>query len=154
MRFWRALLRALLQSIGALAATTATWAAWLVWFVFLNGHHDPEWGGPWGTFRFGMLIALRVALILCGIFAVLSLILHLCLPRIERQRLLLSSLTLTLTSLFLLPVLPGGGAPLIAVMIGLPLVAALWMVGGRGRSKNDHGQSPASSGAQEARTHV
>jgi hypothetical protein len=152
MRFWQAFLRAILQSTVALGATVAAWAAWLAWFVFLNGHHDVEWGGPWGTFRFGMLIAVRVALILCGAFAVLSLVLHFLLPRIERRRLLLSSLTLGLTSLFLLPALPNGGAPLVALIIGLPFVAVIWMVWGRGRRKSDLGKSPASRGAQGAGT--
>jgi hypothetical protein len=141
--------------MAALIATMVVWSAWLGWFVFVNGHHDVEWGGPWGTFRFGMLIALKVALILCGVFLLVNLIFPFFIPRIPWQRRLLSSLTLALTSLILWPALPDGGAPLAGLMLGLPIVAALWMVGGRGsRGTTDLGQSPAPQGNQGAGTHL
>lgn len=125
--FWRALLQAIPHSFATLIATISAWAIWLGWFVFINGHHDIEWGGPWGTFRFGMFIAIIVSFILCGEFLVMSLIYHFFAENISRQRLILSSLTLAFSSLILLLVLPEGGFPLIALLIGLPILATLWM---------------------------
>jgi len=135
MRFWRALLRAFLHSIATLIATTSVWAVMFGWFVFINGRHAVEWGGPWGTYRFAMSIALTIAVILCGGFLAISLIIHFFAVDISNQRRLLSSLTLALSSLVLWPVLPEGGIPLIALMIGLPIVASLWMIGGTGRAQ-------------------
>jgi hypothetical protein len=47
----------------------------------------------------------------------------------------LSALTLALSSLLLLLVLPEGGPPLIAALIGLPVVSMLWLMGRRSRVK-------------------
>ena len=134
MSFWRALLRAFLHSIATLVATISVWAIWLGWFVFINGHHSVEWGGPWGVYRFGMQIAFVIALLLCGGFLTLSLVYHYFAVRISRRQRRLSSVTLALSSLALWPVLPEGGLPLIALLIGLPILAALWMTGGGGRA--------------------
>jgi hypothetical protein len=130
MRFWRALLRAFLHTITTLIATLSVWAIWFGWFVFVHGHHSVEWGGPWGVYRFAMYIALFVTLILCGGFLVMSLVYHFCATKISKQRHILSSLTLALSSLILLLALPEGGAPLIILLIGLPIVATLWMMPG------------------------
>src|SRR3990172_4303030 len=92
-------------------------------------------GGPWGTYRFGMYIALIVALILCSGFFVMSLIYHFFAVNISRQRHILSSLTLALSSLILWLALPQGGMPLIALLIGLPIVAASWMIGSTRRAQ-------------------
>jgi hypothetical protein len=130
MRFWRALLRAFLHTIATLIVTISVWAIWFGWFVFIHGHHSEEWGGPWGTYRFAMSIALFVTLILCGGFLVMSIIYHFCAANISKQWHILSSLTLALSSLILMLALPEGGAPLIALLVGLPIVATLWMVPG------------------------
>lgn len=135
MRFWLALLRAFLHSIATLIATISVWAIWSGWFVFINGHHDVEWGGPWGTYRFAMHIALIIALILCGGFLIMSLIYHFFAANISKRRHILSSLTLALSSLILWLALPEGGMPLIALLIGLPIMATLWMIGSTGRAQ-------------------
>jgi hypothetical protein len=125
--FWHSLLQAIPHAFATLIATISVWAIWLGWFVFINGHHDMEWGGPWGTFRFGMTIAIIVSLILCGGFLVISLIYHYFAENISRQRQMLSSLTLSFSSIILLLALPEGGFPLIALLIGLPILTTLWM---------------------------
>ena len=135
MRFWRALLQAFLHSVATLIATMSVWAIWLGWFVFINGHHSVEWGGPWGVYRFAMYTALIVALILCGRFLIMSLIYHFFAANISKHRHILSSLTLALSSLILWLALPEGGMPLIALLIGLPIIATLWMIGSTGRAK-------------------
>ena len=140
MRFWRALLRAFLHSVATLIATISVWAIWLGWFVFINGHHSVEWGGPWGVYRFGMYTALVIALLLCGGFLTLSSIYHFFAVNVSKRQYLLSSLTLALSSLVLWPVLPEGGLPLIALLIGLPILASLWMTGGAGRALAGRGE--------------
>ena len=135
MRFWRALLQAFLHFIATRIATTSVWAIWLGWFVFVNGHHSVEWGGPWGVYRFGMRMALTITLILCGGFLIMSLIYHFFAANISRHRHILSSLTLALSSLILWLALPEGGMPLIALMIGLPIMATLWMIGSTRRAQ-------------------
>lgn len=135
VRFWRALLRSFLHSLATLAAVLSVWALWLAWFVFADGRGSPQWGRLWGVYRFGMRIALVVALILGGGFLLMSLLHHWRVGRISKQRRVPSSLTLALSSLALWPALPEGGTPLIALLIGLPVVAALWMLESGGRAR-------------------
>jgi hypothetical protein len=131
--FWRALLQAIPHSFATLIATISVWAIWLGWFVFIYGHHDMEWGGPLGTYRFGMTIAFIISIILCGGFLAMSLAYYFFVKNISRQSQIFSSLTLALSSLILWPALPEGGLPLIALLIGLPIVATLWLFRSTGR---------------------
>jgi hypothetical protein len=140
MRLWRALLGAFLHSIATLVATISVWAIWLGWFVFIDGHHSVEWGGPWGVYRFGMKIGSVIALLLCGGFLTLSFASHFFAVNFSKRQYLLSSLTLALSSLVLWPALPEGGLPLIALLIGLPILASLWMTGGAGRALAGRGK--------------
>jgi hypothetical protein len=128
MKFWRVLPGALSHTFATLIATYLVWAIWFGWSVFVNGNHNLEWGGPWGTYRFGMQIALIVSLILSGGFLIMSFIYHYFRADISKKQHTLSSLTLALSSLILLTVLPNGGLPLFAVMIGLPILASSWML--------------------------
>jgi hypothetical protein len=127
-KFWHALLQAFLHSVATLLATILVWAIWMGWIVFVIGRHDAEGSGPWEIYRFGMQIALTVTLILCGGFLLMSLIYHFFRVNISTLAHILSSLTLALSSLILWPALPQGGIPLIALLVGLPIMATLWML--------------------------
>jgi hypothetical protein len=61
--------------------------------------------------------------------ALMSLIFHFLASHISRRRYVLSSLTLALSSLVLWLALPQGGAPLVILLVGLPVAASLWMLG-------------------------
>jgi hypothetical protein len=134
-RFGHALLQAFLHSLVTLLATFLVWAIWVGWIVFVIGRRDAEGSGPWVIYRFGLQIALTVTLVLCSGFFIMSLIYHLRVGIISKQQHILSSLTLTLSSLLLWLALPQGGFPLIALLIGLPILATLWMLGSTKRAQ-------------------
>lgn len=115
------------HSFATFFATLSVWAIWMGWFVFIAGNYGVQWDERWDAYRFGTIIAFIISLILCSIFLVMSLIYHYFVKNIPREREILSSLTLALSSLILLLVLPEGGFPLIALLIGLPILATLWM---------------------------
>lgn len=133
--FWSAFKLSIAHSLATLFATVSVWAIWMGWFVFIAGNHAMQWSGQWGTYRFGMTIAFIVSLILFGGFLVMSLIYHYFINTIPREREILSSLTLALSSLILLLALPEGGLPLITLLIGLPIVATFWMYSNAGRER-------------------
>jgi hypothetical protein len=133
--FWNAFKSAIAHALATLLATLLVWAVWMAWFVFIAGNNAVPWGGKWDVYRFGMYIALIISLLLSGGFLVMSLIYHYVMKNIPREREILSSLALALSSLILLLVLPEGGFPLIALLIGLPISATLWMFRRIGRIK-------------------
>ena len=129
MKFWHVLLKAFLHALTALTSTILIWAIWAFYYVILMGHNDVKFGGPWGTYRFVMFIAIILALILsCG-FLVVSLICHLIVQNISLWRKVTSAGTLTLTSLALWPAIDHAGTPLIVLLIALPILSAIWMIG-------------------------
>lgn len=129
MRFLLALLKALLHAIGTLGATMLVQAVSAGWMVFVMGQHDTKFG-PWGTFRFLMMIAFGVALMQSGVFLVASLIAHFKRGRISGSRLALSSLTLAFSSLSIWFVAADpDGIPALFVLFGLPVASACWLIG-------------------------
>jgi len=145
MRFLLALLKALLHAIGTLSATMLVWAVWGGWMVFVMGQHDTKFG-PWGTFRFLMVIALLVASVQSGVFLVASLIAHFKRGRISGSRLVLSSLTLAFSSLSILFAVGSGGTPLLLLVFGLPVASACWLIGPKQEKERQQDIEPEGPG--------
>jgi hypothetical protein len=139
MTLLNALVHALIHMLLTWIAILLVWAVWFGWSVFVQGQHAPQHGGAWGVFRFAMFIALSISLVLCGIFFTVSLVARVIRTDIPRIRYWLSSVTLALSSLLLLLVLPQGGAPLYALLFGLPLLSGAWMWVGTGRKDRQAG---------------
>ena len=133
--FWNAFKQSIAHAFATFFATLLVWAIWMGWFVFIAGNYGMQWDNRWDIYRFGMIMAVIISLILCSGFLVMSLIYHYFVKNIPRSREILSSLTLASSSLILLLVLPDGGVPLIALLIGLPILANLWMLRSRGGVK-------------------
>jgi hypothetical protein len=132
VRVWLAFRRAFLHTLAALLATSLVWVIWSAWFVIVGGNYDPQSGGAWGTFAFAVKIGVTVSFILAGVFLLLSFLYHTRSEKFTARQYTLSLLTLAIPSLLLLGVLPEGGPPLIAALIGLPVLSTLWLVGGWG----------------------
>lgn len=128
MRFWLAFRKAFLHALAALLATCLVWAIWAGWFVFVQGNYDAQSGGAWGTFAFALKIGITVSFILAGVFLLLSFLYHYRSGIFSVRQYTWSVLTLAIPSLLLLSVLPEGGAPLIAALIGLPVISTLWLL--------------------------
>lgn len=133
--FWNAFKQSIAHAFATFFATLSVWAIWMGWFVFIAGNYNVQWDDRWDVYRFGMIIAFIISLILCSGFLVMSLIYHYFVQNIPRAREILSTLTLALSSLILLLVLPDGGVALIALLIGLPILATLWMLRSSGGVK-------------------
>jgi hypothetical protein len=131
MRSWLAFRRASLHTLAALLATCLVWVIWSAWFVFIQGNYDAQSGGAGGTFAFALKIGVTVSFILAGVFLLLSFLYHYKAGKFTARQYTLSALTLAIPSLLLLSVLPEGGPPLIAALIGLPVLSTLWLVGGQ-----------------------
>lgn len=136
MRFRSALLQAFSHAIPTLAATFVAWVVWSGSILFIQGYPAGEMERLWDSLRFAMFISLTISLLLGGGFLVVSLIYHYFKGDISLRQHVLSSLTLVLSSLILWFPLPNGGAPLIALIIALPILASFWMLGGRQTEEN------------------
>ncbi|GAP08454.1 hypothetical protein ATHL_03358 [Anaerolinea thermolimosa] len=134
-----ALLGALGHTLGTWAAIMAVWAIWLAWNVFVQGDFAFDWRTPPEVYRFGLSIALLFSLPLSGEFLILSFVYRLFKPTITGRQVFLSSFTLALSSLLLVPFLPEGGLPLLMMIIVLPLLATLWLNGKNQRLKLSQG---------------
>ena len=152
MRFWRALLKALVHAIATVGATVLVWAVFAAWMVFARGQYDMKSGGPWGTYRFGMMVALYVALVLSGLFLMGSLVAHFIRGRLPGSRLALSSLTLALSSLTIWFALGSGGPPLGVLIFALPLASACWLIGPKQKRGRQEDIEPEGHGSQDRLT--
>ncbi|MFO7534443.1 MAG: hypothetical protein R6X19_01945 [Kiritimatiellia bacterium] len=127
MKLGRAFLRGLLHAIVALVAAMLVWAMLIGWGIFVSESYNPKFGGPWGDFRFAMMIALFFASVSSGVLLVASIVAHYVRGRIPVSRLVGSSLTFALTS----PLVEYGigcNSVLTLLLIGLPLLSAAWMI--------------------------
>ncbi len=129
MRLLRAMLKAVLHTVVALGATMLLWAVIFGWGAFTSKHDDPKFGGPWGAFRFLMMIVVFIGFASSGVFLVASIVAHYIRGRVPVSRLVASSLTLAFTSPIIGFALGGGNKLLYLLLIGLPLVSALWLIG-------------------------
>ena len=146
MRFWRALLNALVHAIATVGATMLVWAVFAAWMVFARGQYDMKFGGPWGTYRIAMMIALYVALVQSGVFLIGSLIAHFIRGRLSGRRMALSSLTLAFSSLSISFALGSGGTPLGLLIFGLPLASACWLIGPKQKRERQEDIEPEGPG--------
>jgi hypothetical protein len=122
------MLKAVLHTLVAFGATMLVWTVLMGWGPFVSGQYIPKFGA-WGTFRFGMMIAFFIASVSCGVFLVASIVAHYIRGRIAVNRLVGSSLTLTFANP-LIGIVSGGANPLLMLLlIGLPLVSAIWLIG-------------------------
>ena len=145
MRFLLALLKALLHAIGTLIATMLVQVVSVGWMVFVMGQYDGKFG-PWGTFRFLMVIGLVVALMQSGVFLVASLIAHFKRGRISGSRLALSSLTLAFSSLSIWFAVGSDEPPLLLLVFGLPVASACWLIGPKQEKERQQDIEPEGPG--------
>ncbi|HCE17731.1 MAG TPA: hypothetical protein DEQ80_07720 [Anaerolinea thermolimosa] len=134
-----ALLGAMGHTLGTWAAIMAVWAIWLAWKVFIQGYYSSDWRTPPEVYRLGLAIILLFSLPLSGEFLILSFVYRLFKITLTGWQVILSSVTLALSSLLLVLVLPEGGLPLLMMIIVLPLLATLWLNGKNQRLKRSQG---------------